>query len=77
MQEFKQSVGAHLDYDFQVKVLTTGHWPNENRDPTVHKQGAQQENLNALPRSIRDSMSLFKQYYLNKFFGRTLFWKLN
>lgn len=35
MQEFKESVGANLEYDIQVKVLTTGHWPNENRDPAA------------------------------------------
>ena len=32
--DFKESVGANLDYDLSVKVLTIGQWPNENRDPT-------------------------------------------
>ena len=36
MQDFKKS-GSYqmLSVDLNVKVLTTGHWPNESRDPTA------------------------------------------
>jgi cullin 3 len=34
MQEFKKSPShAMIAIDFNVKVLTTGHWPNENKLP--------------------------------------------
>ena len=32
-QEFKSSAASSsLDIDFQVKVLTQGHWPNDTKD---------------------------------------------
>jgi len=35
MADFKESVGSNMQFELQVKVLTTGHWPNENRDPAA------------------------------------------
>lgn len=35
MQDFRKSpLSNTLTLDLNVKVLTTGHWPNESRDPT-------------------------------------------
>ena len=35
MVEFKKTqVSQSINLDLNVKVLTTGHWPNESRDPT-------------------------------------------
>lgn len=35
MVEFKKTqVSQQVNIDLNVKVLTTGHWPNEARDPT-------------------------------------------
>jgi len=34
MQEFKKSASHQMiTIDFNCKVLTTGHWPNESRIP--------------------------------------------
>jgi len=39
MQDFKKSPSYQmLSVDLNVKVLTTGHWPNESRDPTAQNQ---------------------------------------
>ena len=36
MLDFKKSQSCQmLGIDLNVKVLTTGHWPNESRDPSA------------------------------------------
>lgn len=36
MQDFKKSASCQmLSVDLTVKVLTTGHWPGESRDPSA------------------------------------------
>lgn len=60
-----------INIDFNVKVLTTGHWPNESKIP-VREEDSQQPQLEIqrLPTEIKQCMSVFKQYYLSKFSGR-------
>jgi len=42
MQEFKKSPShSMISIDFNVKVLTTGHWPNESKLP-VREDDSQQ-----------------------------------
>lgn len=78
MQDFKKTqFGSGLNIDLSVKVLTTGHWPNESRDPTAQNQTLAKENIMMLPPIIKNCMSIYKQYYLSKFSGRQLHWKLN
>ena len=49
-----------------VKVLTTGHWPNEQREA--------QQLMSNLPREITTAMNTFTQYYFSKFSnGRQLY----
>ena len=50
-----------------VKVLTTGNWPNEQRDHTAILQN--------LPRDLQFSMQNFHKFYQNKHTGRALHWK--
>ena len=39
MQDFRKSpLSNSINLDLSVKVLTTGHWPNESRDPTQQSQ---------------------------------------
>jgi len=61
--------------ELSVKVLTTGHWPNETKDPS--QQNASKPQELSLPPQIKQCMSVFKQYYMSKFTGRQLHWKLN
>ena len=76
MQDFKKSSSAaQVSVDLNVKVLTTGHWPNESRDPSAQNQ--QKVEVVRLPPEIKQCMSVFKQYYMSKFSGRQLHWKLN
>lgn len=84
MQEFKKSPSHQMiSIDFNCKVLTTGHWPNEGKVPPSvdHEINCQQEikpiEIQKLPTEIKQCMSVFKQYYLSKFTGRQLNWKLN
>lgn len=80
MQEFKKSPShAMIAIDFNVKVLTTGHWPNENRQPQREEesQASSLFEIQRLPTEIKQCMSVFKQYYLSKFSGRQLNWKMN
>ena len=54
----------------QVKVLTTGHWPNDQKE--------QSQSLANLPRELSIAMTCFTQFYYNKFNnGRQLNWKLS
>lgn len=81
MQEFKKSPShSMIAIDFNVKVLTTGNWPNENKQVAVREEdnnaGAHLE-IQRLPSEVQQCMSVFKQYYLSKFSGRQLNWKMN
>ena len=81
MQEFKKSPShSMIAIDFNVKVLTTGNWPNENKQVAVREEdnnaGAHLE-IQRLPTEVKQCMSVFKQYYLSKFSGRQLNWKMN
>lgn len=60
-----------------MKVLTTGHWPNESRDPSQQNQNLNLIDMVSLPPQIKECMSIYKQYYMTKFTGRQLHWKLN
>ena len=78
MQEFKKSASHQMiTIDFNCKVLTTGHWPNESRDPSQQNQALSKIDIIQIPQAIKHSMSLFKAYYLQAFNGRQLHWKLN
>jgi hypothetical protein len=36
MSDFKKCQSSQLiNIDLNIKVLTTGHWPNESRDPSA------------------------------------------
>jgi hypothetical protein len=77
-QEFKQSQSYRcINFDFNVKVLTTGQWPNQTRDLAVQNKTGQQVQQMQIPPQIKQAMSVFKQYYMMKFNGRQLHWKLN
>ena len=69
-QEFKSSPASEaLEIDFSVKVLTQGHWPNENKDTQY---------FNTIPSEISVAMNTFTQFYYSKFNnGRLLSWKFN
>lgn len=78
MHDFKKIQSYQLlSVDLNVKVLTTGHWPNESRDPTSMNQSLQKIEVIQIPQQIKQCMSMFKQYYMSKFSGRQLHWKLN
>ena len=78
MQEFKKCASSQsIHIDLNVKVLTTGHWPNESRDPSAQNQSLQKIEVVQIPPEIKNCMSVFKQYYMSKFSGRQLHWKLN
>ena len=67
MQEFRGTgLSRALQVELHVKVLTTGHWPNESH-ATIPTQ--------SLPREIQTCMSNFNRFYLNKHTGRLLHWK--
>lgn len=69
-QEFKQSNqnSESIEIDFSVKVLTQGHWPNDQKDSQFLQQ---------IPQEIELAMNSFTQFYLTKFNnGRLLNWKL-
>ena len=71
MNDFKKShLSQQVPFELNVKVLTTGHWPNETRD--AQQVASQQGSADAvqLPLEVKHSMSLFKQYYMSKFTGR-------
>jgi hypothetical protein len=71
MQDFRKStVSQQLSVDLWVKVLTTGHWPNESRDPSAWKQANNAIETVSLPLEIKQCMSVYKQYYMSKFNGR-------
>ena len=53
-----------------TKVLTTGHWPNDQKEAI--------QSLAQLPRELSNAMTCFTQFYYNKFNnGRQLNWKLS
>ena len=68
-QEFKSNPASEsLEIDFSVKVLTQGHWPNDQKDAQFFQQ---------LPNEISVAMNTFTQFYYSKFNnGRLLNWKL-
>lgn len=50
MQDFKKSPSYQmLALDLNVKVLTTGHWPNESRDPSAQNQSLQKIDIIQIP----------------------------
>jgi hypothetical protein len=61
MNDFKKThLSQQIPFELNVKILTTGHWPNESRDP--QQVATQQGGVEAvcLPIEIKHSMSLFK-----------------
>lgn len=67
MLEFRgTSMAKSLPVDLQIKVLTTGNWPNESKE---------QINVVCLPREIQLCISSFNKFYNNKHTGRLLHWK--
>lgn len=71
MNEFKNTqLGKGLKVEMSVKVLTTGNWPNENKDKDT------QYNI-ILPKEIQICIQSFNKFYTNKHTGRLLNWKNN
>lgn len=70
-QEFKQKPSSRgLNIELNVKVLTTGHWPNDGKEPVPQ--------LVQLPKEISNAMASFVQFYFNKYNNsRQLHWKLS
>ena len=61
IQDFKKSAASQrLSIELNVKVLTTGHWPNESRDPSTQNQNLNIIESTSLPPQIRDCMSIYK-----------------
>ena len=59
-----------LSVDISVKVLTSGHWPNDGKE-TSHSLGN-------LPHEVSLAMASFTQFYFSKYNqGRQLNWKLS
>ncbi len=64
--EFKGSqLGKNHHLELNLKVLTTGNWPNEQKDLNLHY----------LPRELSLSIQQFTRFYMNKHQGRQLNWK--
>jgi len=56
--------------ELNVKVLTTGHWPNDQRE--------QQPPVVNLAKEINSAINTFSQYYQHRFNNvRQLHWKLS
>lgn len=67
MNEFKQTqLAKKLSVELNVKVLTTGNWPNEAKDNSA---------LLVLPKEIMSCINAFNKFYGNKHTGRVLHWK--
>lgn len=79
MQDFKKSSASHsVHIDLNVKVLTTGHWPNDSRDMAgAQEQAFHQMEVISIPREIKNCMDVYKQYYMSKFSGRQLHWRMH
>ncbi len=67
LREFKMSrISKQVQaVDFSMRVLTAGNWPFDNQKTEV-----------SVPKPISTIMDVFTQFYLNKFAGRALNWKL-
>ena len=70
-QEFRSKPSCQaLSVDITVKVLTSGHWPNDSKE--------QAPALGNLPHEISLAMASFTQFYFSKYNqGRQLNWKLS
>ena len=69
MNEFRTTqLSKKLTLDMNVKILTTGNWPNDSKDNTF---------MVILPKEIQFCMSSFNKFYTNKHTGRLLTWKTN
>ena len=68
-QEFNNNMASEaIEIDFQVKVLTQGHWPNDQKDTQFFQ---------TIPNEISVAMNSFTQFYYSKYNnGRLLNWKL-
>ena len=68
--EFREQPASEaLGISFNVKVLTSGHWPNCVKDQNM---------AISIPREIQNSMASFTTFYYSKYnSGRVLNWKLN
>ncbi len=65
-----QCYNAIQPLEMNVKVLTTGHWPNDQRE--------QQPQIVNFSRELTTAINTFTQYYFSKFnSGRQLHWKLS
>ena len=71
MSEFRQRpIYNSLKLELNMKVLTAGHWPQEQKETQTQQVH--------LPREISGAMTGFTQFYFSKFNnGRQLNWKLN
>ena len=71
-KDFHASPSARslIGLELNLKVLTTGHWPNDQKEAI--------QSLVNLPRELSQAMTCFTQFYYNKFNnGRMLNWKLS
>lgn len=68
--EYHNSVAFNqMDIDFSVKVLTQGHWPNQQKDMNYFAQ---------IPPEVTSAMNSFLSFYYSKYNqGRLLNWKLD
>jgi hypothetical protein len=61
MSDFKKCASSQqVTVDLNVKVLTTGHWPNESRDPSAQNQSLSKIEVVQIPPEIKQCMSVFK-----------------
>ena len=69
--EFKTKPACStLSVELNVKVLTSGHWPNDGKE--------QQQQVATMPPEISLAMASFTQFYFSKYNqGRQLNWKLS
>ena len=69
-QEFRnKSSFQTTQVELSVKVLTSGHWPNDGKEAV---------SLGSLPQEISLAMASFTQFYFSKYNqGRQLNWKLS
>ena len=58
------STDTKSSVDMEIKVLTTGNWPMQNRNPSL-----------ILPESLQSRKEHFESYYSSKYQGRRIAWQ--
>lgn len=66
-KQFKSSrISRDIDYEFNIKVLTTGNWSNDATGDHCK-----------IPLSLQYAADKFTEFYMSKHSGRILSWKMN